>query len=168
MLCEKCGEREAHVKIQIHLNGEKKTMNLCEECAKELTGTNGQDPDLEKIRKALMGIFGSGLFQEIEKKRRELNQQDESIDESLYTEACLKAIEASKEVTKEVSAPSVGSEHLIAGLLKCGEGLAYEILTANHVKYDIVIALIRKFLINNYSGYTSSHAFLLLLLFHLR
>ena len=160
MLCEKCGEREAHVKIQIHLNGEKKTMNLCEECAKELTGTNGQDPDLEKIRKALMGIFRSGLFQEIEKKRRELNQQDESIDESLYTEACLKAIEASKEVTKEVSAPSVGSEHLIAGLLKCGEGLAYEILTANHVKYDIVIALIRKFLINNYSVIEySGHAF---------
>ena len=148
MLCEKCGQREAHVKIQINLNGEKKTMNLCEECAKELTGENGQDPDLEKIRKALMGIFGSGLFQEIERKRRELNHEDESIDESLYTEPCLKAIEASKEVTKEVSAPSVGSEHLIAGLLKCGEGLAYEILTANNVKYETVI---RKFLINNYS-----------------
>ena len=151
MLCEKCGEREAHVKIQINLNGEKKTMNLCEECAKELTGENGRDPDLEKIRKALMGIFGNNLFQEIEKKRRELNHEDESIDESLYTEVCQKAIEASKEVIREVSAPSVGSEHLIAGLLKCGEGLGYEILTANHVNYEMVTALIRKFLVSNYS-----------------
>ena len=151
MLCEKCGQREASVKIQIHLNGEKRTMNLCEECKKELTGEDGQDPDLEKIRRALLGIFGSGLFKEIEKKRRELNHEDEAIDESLYTDACLSAIEAAKAVTKEVSAPSVGSEHLIAGLLKCGEGLAYEILAANNVKYDAVIALIRKFLISNYS-----------------
>ena len=74
MLCEKCGQREASVKIQIHLNGEKRTMNLCEECKKELTGEDGQDPDLEKIRRALLGIFGSGLFKEIEKKRKNGNE----------------------------------------------------------------------------------------------
>ncbi len=36
MLCQNCGENEANVKYTQIINGVKKQMNLCDECAKEL------------------------------------------------------------------------------------------------------------------------------------
>lgn len=40
MLCDNCGKREANVKYSESINGIKKEMNLCEECAKSLGITN--------------------------------------------------------------------------------------------------------------------------------
>lgn len=40
MLCDNCKKREANVKYSESINGIKKEMNLCEECAKELGITN--------------------------------------------------------------------------------------------------------------------------------
>ena len=40
MLCDNCGKREANVKYSESINGMKKEMNLCEECAKKLGITN--------------------------------------------------------------------------------------------------------------------------------
>lgn len=36
MLCDNCGKREANVKYTENINGKVKTLNLCEQCSKEL------------------------------------------------------------------------------------------------------------------------------------
>ena len=35
MLCENCGKREATVRYSENINGNKKELNLCEECSKK-------------------------------------------------------------------------------------------------------------------------------------
>ena len=43
MLCDNCGKREANVRYSESINGMKKEMNLCEECARKLGITNQFD-----------------------------------------------------------------------------------------------------------------------------
>ena len=42
MLCERCHEREAHVKIVSNVNGVSKEWNLCEVCALEMQKASGR------------------------------------------------------------------------------------------------------------------------------
>ncbi len=43
MICERCGEREASVHLTRIINGEKKEMHLCEECAKKSSKLTVED-----------------------------------------------------------------------------------------------------------------------------
>ena len=48
MLCEKCGNKQAVMKIYENINNEKKTQYICEDCAMEMMGSHlsfgGMDP----------------------------------------------------------------------------------------------------------------------------
>ena len=58
MLCDNCGKREANVRYSESINGMKKEMNLCEECAKKLGITNQFD---FKMPLDFPNFFGSFL-----------------------------------------------------------------------------------------------------------
>ena len=58
MLCDNCGKREANVRYSESINGMKKEMNLCEECARKLGITNQFD---FKMPLDFPNFFGSFL-----------------------------------------------------------------------------------------------------------
>ncbi len=68
-----------------------------------------------------------------------------------FTEAAERALAMSKEAAKELKAGAVGTEHILLGLIKCEEGLAYEVLNENGITAGDVYELIRKFLVSNYN-----------------
>ena len=70
---------------------------------------------------------------------------------SRFTDSAKNALAQAKEAAREMGAAAVGSEHLLLGLLKCEEGMAYEALTQLGVTARDVQDLVRKYLISNYS-----------------
>lgn len=99
MLCEKCGQKEAHVKMMAIVNGKKKVMNLCESCATELQGQfNLKGGPQEQLFNLLNAIFGGDTT------AKQLNRQDESLTDKDYTETFLKVIEKAKEAKDQLSA----------------------------------------------------------------
>ena len=64
MICDKCHEREAHIKVTKVVNGVSETMNLCEQCAARLPGFNPVQADLSKaILNFLTESFSGALMQ---------------------------------------------------------------------------------------------------------
>ncbi|MBQ1376541.1 MAG: Clp protease N-terminal domain-containing protein [Lachnospiraceae bacterium] len=70
---------------------------------------------------------------------------------SRFTDAARKALAEAKNAARELGASAVGSEHMLLGLLRCEEGMAYEVLTQMGITSSDVAELIRKYLISNYS-----------------
>ena len=68
-----------------------------------------------------------------------------------FTDSARKALDEAKNAARELGAAAVGSEHLLLGLLRAGEGMAYEVLTQMGITAADVADLIRKYLISNYS-----------------
>jgi len=64
-----------------------------------------------------------------------------------FTEAAGRALELAKAAAKELQAASVGSEHILLGLLRVGEGMAGEVLMQAGVNASDVENMIRKYLI---------------------
>ena len=58
-----------------------------------------------------------------------------------YTDKAKKAIDLAVRISKKLGCNYVGTEHVLAGLLKEGTGVAAEILTAFNVEYDKLIRL---------------------------
>ena len=56
MLCENCGKHDANVKYTQIINGEKKEMNLCEECSKKL-GVSNMDFKMPISFSSFLGDF---------------------------------------------------------------------------------------------------------------
>ena len=140
MLCERCKKKEAHVKIVAHVDGEIKSMNLCEDCAKAFQADNNNVP--EELSKMIFNMLNAAF----KKDKERLNGEDESLDDSLYTELFLKALKEAKKASAELKSGSVGTEHLLLGLLRLKEGLAYEILTLNGITEEMVLSAVRKYL----------------------
>ena len=61
-----------------------------------------------------------------------------------FTNRAERAIEAAQEIAAELGHNYVGTEHLLAGLIREGNGLAYKILTSQGVTEDKVIGLIEE------------------------
>ena len=142
MLCERCHEREAHVKIVSNVNGVSREWNLCETCALEVQKASGTELDLSK---ALLSFLNHMVnFQNAEKKQAETPK-------TMMSEAAKKVLQRAKAVAKELKAGAVGTEHLLIAILESEEGLAHVILTENHVTAKDVRALVEKYLVSRYS-----------------
>ncbi len=61
-----------------------------------------------------------------------------------FTNRAERAIEAAQEIAAELGHNYVGTEHLLAGLIREGNGLAYKILTSQGVTEDKVIGVIEE------------------------
>ena len=59
-----------------------------------------------------------------------------------YTSKAKKAIDLAARISKKMNYSYVGTEHVLAGLIKEGTGVAAEILTACNVEYDKLISMI--------------------------
>ena len=59
-----------------------------------------------------------------------------------YTSKAKKAIDLAARISKKMNYSYVGTEHILAGLIKEGTGVAAEILTACNVEYDKLISMI--------------------------
>ena len=68
-----------------------------------------------------------------------------------FTEVARRALDQAKSAAQELGAGVVGTEHILLGLLRVGEGLAYEVLTESNVHDKDITELIRKYLQANYS-----------------
>ena len=142
MLCERCHEREAHVKIVSNVNGVSKEWNLCEVCALEMQKASGSEMDLSK---ALLSFLSHMVnMQNVEKKPQEGPK-------CMMSEAAKEVLQKAKTVAKELKAGAVGTEHLLIAILESEKGLAHVILTENHVTAKDVRALVEKYLVSRYS-----------------
>lgn len=59
-----------------------------------------------------------------------------------YTSKAKKAIDLAARISKKMNYSYIGTEHILAGLIKEGTGVAAEILTACNVEYDKLISMI--------------------------
>ena len=59
-----------------------------------------------------------------------------------YTSKAKKAIDLAARISKKMNYSYVGTEHILAGLIKEGTGVAAEVLTACNVEYDRLISMI--------------------------
>ena len=77
-----------------------------------------------------------------------------------FTNRAEKAISLAQECAKQMGHNYVGSEHLLYGLIKEGNGLAYKVLSEQNINYDKILSLIEEMigssnpLKNNPEGYT--------------
>jgi len=60
-----------------------------------------------------------------------------------YTDKAKKAMNYANRLSKSMNCNYVGSEHILAGLLKEGTGVAAEVLTANNIQLDNLLQLIQ-------------------------
>ncbi len=70
---------------------------------------------------------------------------------SRFTETAEKALQLAKKAAEELGSPTVGTEHILLGLVRAEAGLAYEVLSASGVNENDVYELIKKYLVSNYS-----------------
>ena len=68
-----------------------------------------------------------------------------------FTETAKKALNLAKKAAEELGAGPVGTEHLLLGLTRVSEGLAYEVLSANGIFAQDITDLITKYLVQDYS-----------------
>ena len=61
-----------------------------------------------------------------------------------YTSKAKKALDLANRLSKKMEYNYVGTEHILAGLLKEGTGVAAEVLEANKVEYDKLIEMIEE------------------------
>ena len=61
-----------------------------------------------------------------------------------YTDKAKKALNYANRLSRSSGCNYVGTEHILAGLLKEGTGVAAEVLTANNVELEALLKLIRK------------------------
>ena len=59
-----------------------------------------------------------------------------------YTSKAKKAIDLAARISKKMNYSYIGTEHILAGLIKEGTGVAAEVLTACNVEYDKLISMI--------------------------
>ena len=60
-----------------------------------------------------------------------------------YTDKAKKAMNCANRLSKSMNCNYVGSEHILAGLLKEGTGVAAEVLTANNIEFNNLLQLIQ-------------------------
>ena len=68
-----------------------------------------------------------------------------------FTEQAQKALDLARASAKELGASAVGTEHILLGLINCGEGIACEVLKQSGIQANVVNDLIKKYLLANYS-----------------
>ena len=66
-----------------------------------------------------------------------------------FTNRAEKAISSAQEIAGELGHNYIGTEHLLAGLMREGSGLAYKVLNANNVTEERIIKLIEEFIGTN-------------------
>ena len=73
MLCEKCGQREARVKITRIINGVSETHHYCRECAQEITGRKEIKPN--EWSHAIFKLLSQMFMQNAQENSEEMNEK---------------------------------------------------------------------------------------------
>jgi len=73
MLCEKCGQREARVKITRIINGVSETHHYCRECSQEMTGRKNISSN--EWSQAIFKLLREMFIQNAEEDNSEMNEK---------------------------------------------------------------------------------------------
>lgn len=142
MLCEKCQKREAHIKITKNVNGVAETHNYCQTCFQELQSEMHFDP--KSFSNAFMQII-----QNIAKSNKFGERAGN--DSSVYSVQAKHALSEAKAAAEELGANAVGTEHMLLGLIRANEGIAFEVLNKTGLGVKDVTEMVKKYLISNYN-----------------
>ena len=125
MLCEKCQEREANVRITTINNGVRETHFLCERCASQGGQMN------------LLGDGGLGRF-----LNNFLNGAPQGVGvnrlSKRLTQRARIALGFSEKAAKERHSAYINTEHMLLGLFQVHEGLAHHILEELELNEDVL------------------------------
>ncbi|MBQ6807534.1 MAG: hypothetical protein IJP07_00005, partial [Firmicutes bacterium] len=125
MLCEKCQEREANVRITTINNGKKETHYLCERCAAQSGQMN------------LLGDGGLGRF-----LNNFLSGSPQGVGmnrlSNRLTQRARIALAFSEKIAKERHSAYINTEHMLLGLFQVREGLAHKLLEELELNEDVL------------------------------
>ncbi len=115
MLCQKCGLRDATVRMMRIVNGERETMFLCDQCAREEGSFDllGGGSGLYGFINSLLG-GGQGLGSNRWAAR--------------LTEKARKALSLAEEAAKERGSSYIDTSHVLLGLFRTEDGIAARLL----------------------------------------
>ncbi len=158
MLCERCKTREASIRYIEVRNGVRSVHNYCTQCAAELDV--GNFSSLFKgypNNGGLPGDNGDSDDDNMENTERSNNGMDQ------YTEKAREALTIAKDTAAQLGTQTVGTEHLLIGLISEGTGTAARVLEANGVNLDRVMEIVKQLVNSRQStrvrereGYTPS------------
>ena len=125
MLCQKCQQREANVRITRINNGNRETMYLCQQCAEQegqfnLLGDGGFS--------RLFNNFVAGMPQGVGTNRLS----------NRLTQRARTALAFAEKIAKDRQSTYIGTEHLLLGLFAVEDGLAARILDELHLSSEVL------------------------------
>ena len=125
MLCEKCQEREATVRITTINNGHRETHYLCDRCAAESRRMNLlSDGGLGRFLNNFLGGSPQGVG---------VNRLSNRL-----TERARVALAYSEKIAKERHSAYINTEHMLLGLFMVHEGLAHRVLDELELNEDVL------------------------------
>ncbi len=137
MLCERCQNKNATVKVTRVENGERSTQYLCEPCANEIGAINPR---------SLFGSFGPDLVphDNLSRVSRRL------------TERARMALAYAEQEAKARHSGYINTEHILLGLFKVTDGLAAKTLEELHLNEEVLAESIddEGNYDNNYRGFS--------------
>ena len=128
MLCQKCGLRDATVRMMRIVNGERETMFLCDQCAREEGNFD------------LMG--GGGLYGFINSLLGGGQALGANRWAARLTEKARRALAYAEEAAKERGSAYIDTSHMLLGLFRTEDGLAARLLEEMQLDQDSLSAAI--------------------------
>ena len=110
MLCQKCGLRDATVRMMRIVNGERETLFLCDQCARE------------------EGSFSGGLYDFINSLISGGHAPGANRWAARLTEKARRALSYAEEEAKERGSAYIDTSHVLMGLFRTEDGLAARLL----------------------------------------
>lgn len=131
MLCDVCGIRPATYTVTQIIGGRKRTLHLCEECARR-EGFLGDEFFPSSWEDFLRQFFGAA-------------EPSGSLANILrfFSEPARKVLLLAEDEAKRMESPYVGTEHLLLGLIREG-GAASQVLQSLAVNPDDIKAVVKK------------------------
>ncbi|MCD6195012.1 AAA family ATPase [bacterium] len=134
MKCQRCGKKEARVKITRIVNGQVKTEYLCEDCAAEIRGNNGFDFgfDFSDLFSNFFGDSFGGSFGSPSRK-------EEYDIEGFFSERLKEVLERAKKIAGNNGQTQADTEHLLLAVLedKVAQRILSKIVDQKKLKEEI-------------------------------
>ena len=132
MLCQKCQEREANVRITRVINGERQTMFLCNQCA-------AADKSLNLLGDGGFSLLGDGGISRIFNNLMS-GGQSAGVNRlsNRLTQRAGVALAYAEKFAKDRHSAYIDTEHMLLGLFSVEDGLAARILEELRLNQDVL------------------------------
>ena len=112
MICQICNKRKATITLQTNINGVNKTLNICQQCAKEKNHLLFPKPFLDSLAKQ------QNLPPFLESLLKQFNQPSFDKVYGMFSEHANKAMYIAQEECKKLGHGLLDTGHMLLGLLK--------------------------------------------------